>query len=136
MIVPDDEAAEWWARSIQVGTLVLQECHECGQTRFPPRPTCLHCGSAEIVWKQIQGVGHLHSSTTVHRVLHPALGDETPYDVALVDLPEGLRIAARLSHLCQGSVGEPVRITVTDRGHGNRPAPLITAMPDDIGASE
>lgn len=70
-------------------------CEACGRQTFPPRPICPHCWSDRVAWSPLSTRGTLYSWTRIHAA--PAVfGAEAPYDVGIVDLDCGLRLACRL----------------------------------------
>lgn len=76
--------------------LKLQCCHNCEKLRFPPLPSCPHCGVLGGEWKLVSGRGTLCTWTEVFHPLDPRLKDEVPFILTLVDLDEGPRISGRL----------------------------------------
>jgi len=69
-------------------------CLDCTLPAFPPRFFCPHCWSRNVEWRSLSGRGTLYSHTRVHATAS-AFAHEAPYDLALVDLEEGLRVATR-----------------------------------------
>ncbi|MGZ5634074.1 MAG: Zn-ribbon domain-containing OB-fold protein, partial [Burkholderiales bacterium] len=39
--------------------LVLQNCAACSRLHYPPTEKCTKCGSGNMVWKEVQGKGHI-----------------------------------------------------------------------------
>jgi hydroxymethylglutaryl-CoA synthase len=79
-----------------------QRCARCGRAQFPPRASCLGCGGARLEALALRGQGEVHSVTTIHRGSAPAEFAEQQrragsYDVAIVALDEGPRVAAMLA---------------------------------------
>jgi hypothetical protein len=91
----DELAAQFYAECAR-GRLALQRCSACRAWRHLPRYVCPACGSPEWRWEPASGRGRVWSWTVTHRAPHPALAGATPYVVALVELEEGVRMAARL----------------------------------------
>ena len=75
--------AEYWDGP-DAGELRLQQCGNCGYTRFPPAATCPRCLSGDYTWHVSTGHGVLWSWIRVHRKYFAAFEDR------LFD-PDGLR---------------------------------------------
>ncbi len=80
----------------------IQKCRGCGGHVFQPRVMCPSCGSDAFDWVAPSGRGVVHSTTVIRR--RPAEGGD--YNVALVDLDEGVRIMSRV----EGVEPDEVRI--------------------------
>ena len=74
----------------------MQKCEICGEFRFPPAPTCYHCGRASGNWETISGTGKIYSWIVVHHPVDKRLANEVPFVVAMVELTEGPRVVGRL----------------------------------------
>jgi uncharacterized protein len=89
--------------------LRIQRCGECGVLRHPPGPTCLACGGAKPDYVVAAGTGEIYSYVVHH---HPPVpGRQVPFVVALVQLPEGVRMVGELLDISPERVriGMPVR---------------------------
>ncbi|MFJ9389301.1 Zn-ribbon domain-containing OB-fold protein [Nocardioides sp. NPDC101246] len=75
--------------------LRIQSCNACGTLRHPPGPACLACDAYDRGHVVASGVGTVYSFTVVHAPKLP--GKELPLVVALLDLPEGVRIVAEVT---------------------------------------
>ena len=97
--------------------LRVQRCSECGVLRHPPGPMCLACGGAKPDYVVAAGTGEIYSYVVHH---HPPVpGRQVPFVVALVQLPEGVRMVGELLGAGpeQVRIGMPVRaefVTVDD----------------------
>ncbi len=78
------------------GELRFQRCDECGRWRHPPRVLCAQCGSPRWTWTRSTGRGRVFTWTVVHQAMHPAFASEVPYAVLVVEMDEGVRVAANL----------------------------------------
>ena len=127
--------------------LRVQRCGECGVLRHPPGPMCLACGGAKPDYIVAAGTGEIYSYVVHH---HPPVpGRQVPFVVALVQLPEGVRMVGELLGAGPGQVriGMPVRIEFAGvdeeltlpAWREDRPqaaAPLPTADPPAAGGAE
>ena len=89
--------------------LRIQRCGECGALRHPPGPMCLACGGAKPDYVVAAGTGEVYSYVVHH---HPPVpGRQAPFVVALVQLPEGVRMVGELLGVGpeQVRIGLPVR---------------------------
>jgi uncharacterized OB-fold protein len=106
VVSPDTEF--FWAGTA-VGELRVQRCDECGTVRHPPGPRCPSCGNMTPGYVVAAGVGEVYSYVVHH---HPPVpGKKLPIVIALVQLPEGVRIVGQLFGVDPGQVriGLPVR---------------------------
>lgn len=91
------------------GELLYQRCAPCGHAQFYPRAVCTACG-ADPEWAQASGRGAVHTYTVVRQNGMPPFRDELPYVVAIVELPEGVRMMGNLTGCAvdEVAVGAPV----------------------------
>ena len=111
-ISPD--TAFFWAGTA-AGELRIQRCGKCGALRHPPGPMCPRCGEPQQApggeggYAVAAGTGEVYSYVVHH---HPPVPGKTlPFVVALVELPEGVRMVGELLGVRpdQVRVGLPVR---------------------------
>jgi hypothetical protein len=122
LVSPDTEF--FWAGAA-AGELRIQRCGNCAALRHPPGPMCPQCGSAQSGSAQsgsIQGgaagPGYLTAAGTgevYSYVVHhhpPVPGKQLPIVVALVQLPEGVRMVGELIGVSpdQVRIGLPVQV--------------------------
>ncbi|TQM11243.1 Zn-ribbon domain-containing OB-fold protein [Pseudonocardia kunmingensis] len=88
------ETSVYWEKAAQ-RELWLPRCGACERTFFPPRAHCPHCAAEDVRWYRASGTGTLASYVISHRPA-PGYGDDVPYVIALVDLPEGPRLTTNL----------------------------------------
>ena len=91
--------------------LLLQYCTDTGRPQWFPRSVSLYTGRRNLEWREAAGEGTVYSYTVHHRAW-PGHEDRVPYVVALVELPEGVRILANILHCNPGDVriGMPVKV--------------------------
>jgi 3-oxo-4,17-pregnadiene-20-carboxyl-CoA hydratase alpha subunit len=92
------------------GELRIQRCGGCGALRHPPGPMCPACGAARPGYVVAAGTGEVYSYVVQH---HPPVpGKQLPIVVALVALPEGVRMVGELLGTGpeQVRIGLPVRV--------------------------
>ncbi len=98
--------------ALNQGRFLIQRCAACGRHVFFPRSICPHCSSELLEWKEPQGTGTVYSTTTVRR--KPEAGGD--YNVALIDLDEGVRLMSRIEGVppTDVKIGMRVRAKVID----------------------
>lgn len=107
-----------WARALQKGILLGQECADCGHATAAPKAACARCGSAEIQPVRLPTEGQVYTETTVHV---PPEQFDGPYQVALVTLGDA-RVMARVEG--EAAIGDRVRLSGTVEAD-REPAPLF-----------
>jgi uncharacterized OB-fold protein len=106
--VVSPDTAFFWAGTA-VGELRIQRCDGCGTLRHPPGPRCPSCGSMTAGHVVAAGTGGVFSYVVHH---HPPVpGKKLPIVIALVQLPEGVRMVGELlgARPDQARIGLPVR---------------------------
>ncbi|MBI4454272.1 MAG: Zn-ribbon domain-containing OB-fold protein [Acidobacteria bacterium] len=75
--------------------LIAVRCGNCGKLYISPVYVCLQCDQSEFKNVELTGKGRIRTYTTI-RV--PPLGfeKEAPYDIAVVELEEGVHVTARI----------------------------------------
>ena len=141
LVTPD--TAFFW-EGTAAGELRIQRCAKCGVLRHPPGPMCPACGEASTAgvggtaghegYTVAAGAGEVFSYVVHH---HPPVpGKRLPMVVALVQLPEGVRILGEMPGVRpdQVRIGLPVRVTFTRAGDMSLPAwrPAEGALPDRV----
>jgi len=106
LVSPD--TAFFWAGTA-AGELRIQRCDGCGTLRHPPGPRCPACGSMTAGHVVAAGTGEVYSYVVHH---HPPVpGKKLPLVIALVELPEGVRMVGELLGVApdEARIGLPVR---------------------------
>ena len=108
--VVSQDTAFFWAGTA-VGELRIQRCGGCGALRHPPGPGCPACGQLCPEYVLAAGTGEVFSYVVHH---HPPIpGRRLPVVIALVALPEGVRMVGELQGVPPDDVriGMPVEVT-------------------------
>lgn len=87
----NEDSAPYW-EGTQHGELRVQCCLDCGHLRFPPAILCPKCLSEMARWRRLSGRGTVYTFIIVHRPQYPAFLDDVPYNVAIIELEEGIRM--------------------------------------------
>jgi uncharacterized protein len=93
--VPDEISAPFF-KGAREGKLMLQHCSGCERWSFPVRERCPHCFAARLEWRQASGRGTLYTFTVMHQVMNQGFASAVPYNVAQVDLEEGVRMVSNV----------------------------------------
>jgi len=94
----DIETKPFWDGLLE-GRLLTTRGRSSGRLTFPPKPFCPHDWGREVEWVELSGRGKLYAQTLIHAT-PAAFISEAPIRNGIVDLEEGLRVAARI-------LGEP-----------------------------
>jgi uncharacterized OB-fold protein len=93
--IPDSISAPFFDGARQ-GRLMLQCCSACGKWSFPVRERCPHCFAAKLEWRQASGRGTLYTFAIMHQVMNPGFAGAVPYNIAQIDLEEGVRMTSNV----------------------------------------
>lgn len=95
----------WEAASRDV--LMLQVCEDCGTYQWGPEWVCHQCHSESLSFKEIEPRGRIYSYERVWHPVHPALNEQGPYLIVLVEFPNynNTRMVGNL-------LGDPVQAVV------------------------
>ena len=98
---------------LDAGRFCLQHCPQCKNHVVTPRELCPHCGASPLRWVRASGLGTVYSATTIARKAD-AGGN---YNVALIDLDEGVRMMSRVEGVAPQDVriGQRVQARVTQK---------------------
>ena len=117
--VPDEASRPFFAAACR-GVLLLRRCRDCGIFMSPTggigtplRPRCMRCFSGELAWAPSCGRGTLYSFALMHQVYDPAFADEVPYNIAVVELDEGVRMTTNVVGCANAElwIGMPLEVT-------------------------
>ncbi|MHA3905031.1 Zn-ribbon domain-containing OB-fold protein [Castellaniella sp. WN] len=114
---PSEVGADLYYRTrLDQGDFRIQRCLACERSIFYPRMICPHCGGDRLQWFQPSGRGTVYSTTVVRRKAEHG-GD---YNVALVDLEEGVRMMSRVEGIAPDrvAIGMAVQSRIVDGGSG------------------
>jgi uncharacterized protein len=110
--IPDEVSKPFFdgAREHQ---LMIQQCSTCGAVMWPVQARCNNCLSPTVAWRPSSGRGTLYSFALMHQVYHPGFAGEVPYNIAQVDLEEGLRILTAIVGCSNADlqIGMPLEVT-------------------------
>lgn len=100
------ELRDWTVGEAAVCT---ERCGRCAHCWYFRRGFCPACGSRQVERSPASGRGVIYAITTVGRAPSPEWKSLAPYDIALIDLPEGVRVMAHAQHGLR--IGDVVTLT-------------------------
>lgn len=111
-----DEASKRFFEGARAHQLMIQRCNACGTAHWPVLSRCSVCGDTDIVWAQASGKGTLYTFALMHQITHPGFASEIPYNVAEVDLEEGLRVTSTIVGCSHADlrIDMPLEVTFED----------------------
>jgi uncharacterized protein len=103
------------------GELAYQVCAEDAKPVFYPRVVAPGSGSPDLEWRVSKGFGTVHATTVVH------YRDESPLNVALIDLDEGFRMMSRVEDIdpMQVKIGMRVKVRMHPGDEKQPPYPVF-----------
>ena len=89
--------APYW-EGLRENKLRVQRCNDCGGWQWGPEWICHHCRSEDVGFEEVAPEGVIYSYERVWHPVHPALAEQGPYVVVLVELPHAgdIRIVGNL----------------------------------------
>ena len=121
----DPTTEPFWAACAQ-HRLIVQRCTACGTHQHYPRPYCLTCDARELVWAEASGRGVIYALTMIRLPVIPEL--PPPYQLALVDLDEGVRMLTNIEGVT-ARIGDRVNVQWRDREGDLPPLPVFRVEP-------
>lgn len=106
-----EESRPFWEGCRQ-GKLLLQYCDRCQQYQFYPRLYCMQCGAENPRWVEASGRGVIYSYTIIRQNKSPEFADDTPYNVAIVQLEEGPRMLSNVVDIAPAELRVELPVTV------------------------
>ena len=94
------------------GQLLLQRCSHCARLRYPASQVCPDCLGSEAQWQSMSGRGKVFSFVVFHRAYDPAWEGKVPYNVALVELDEGLIMLSNVVDVDNAKLAVDFPVTV------------------------
>ena len=88
------ETSDYW-EGARRHELLVRRCGSCGQRHFYPRDFCPSCFSLDVGWTKASGRGTIYSFTICHRPA-PGFEKDVPYNLALIELDEGVRMMSSI----------------------------------------
>lgn len=89
--------APYW-QGLRDNCLMIQRCSSCRHWQWGPEWICHRCHSFDLGFEEVQPEGIIYSHERVWHPVHPALKEQGPYIVVLVEIPgaDGIRLVGNL----------------------------------------
>lgn len=89
--------APFW-RGLQENKLFIQRCASCHCWQWGPEWICHRCHSFDLGFEEVEPRGLIYSHERVWHPVHPALLEQGPYIVVLLEIPhaDGVRLVGNL----------------------------------------
>ena len=89
--------APFW-RGLQENKLFIQRCASCHCWQWGPEWICHRCHSFDLGFEEVEPRGLIYSHERVWHPVHPALLEQGPYIVVLVEIlhADGVRLVGNL----------------------------------------
>ena len=125
---PDGMDAPFW-EGLRREKLLLQRCAACNGWQWGPEFVCHRCHSFDLHYEETAAEGTIYSHQRIWHPVHPALAEQGPYVVVLVELPHanGVRLVGNLI----GEAEQPLTIGAAVTGvfeHHNDDDPAHTLL--------
>jgi uncharacterized OB-fold protein len=97
LLQPDAASEPFWAGCAE-RRLLVQHCLNWGACLSTPRLLCRDCRGSDFEWVESAGRGRVYTYTVAHHPASPALREEVPYVVVVVQLDDcgGARLVSNL----------------------------------------
>ncbi len=105
---------------LEEGKFLATKCASCGKKFMPPRFTC-PCGGKDLEWFEVNPEGTLYTWSIVHFAPDGiAKQVNVPYPLGVIELEDGLKLAAHLKGLTtKPKVGIKVKVVPQELDNGN-----------------
>ncbi len=110
---PSELDLPYW-NGLQENVLNVQRCGACQGWQWGPEWICHHCLSTDVGFEPVSATGVIYSYERVWHPVHPALAEQGPYLVVLVELPHAGDI--RMIGNLLGDAQQPVTIGAAVEG--------------------
>ncbi|MCU1371828.1 MAG: DNA-binding protein [Ilumatobacteraceae bacterium] len=113
---PVSPAAEPFWEATRTCSLVIQWCCACERAIHFPREACPACLGTDLEFRPAAGTGTVYACSEMPAPGNPGMKGRAPYVVALVDLPEGVRLLSSVvradgaPEVAEAAVGDAVRV--------------------------
>lgn len=113
--IPTRISKEYW-EAAKRHEFIIQKCEECSKHVFYPRAFCPHCLSSRLKWVKASGSGVIHTYSIVHKMSMMNFKKKTPYNIAIIELDEGVRLMSEVINCSpeELEIGKRVKVVFED----------------------
>ena len=88
-----DELSKTFWDAVNEKRFILQNCTACNRLQYPPRQSCMACGSGDkLEWKEVEGKGHISTCIVIEDGRLNRRMPDQPYNLAMITLDEDTSI--------------------------------------------
>jgi len=120
------QAEKEYLEHLSAGRFMLLEERPGGRCMFPPRVAAPGTGARSLAWRPASGLGSVHSTT----VIHPR-APQVPYNLALIDLAEGVRMMSRVEGIPPEGVFIGMKVSARIAQGNAGPMVVFVPLPGD-----
>ena len=109
---------------------MAQRCNACARFQWGAEWICHRCLSEDVTFEEVEPEGVIYSYERVWHPVHPALKDQGPYLVVLVEFPqaENVRIVGNLLGDPEQEVEIGARVKAVFEHHDDDPPYTLIAV--------
>jgi uncharacterized protein len=107
-----DERNEPFIQGALEGKLLLPVCRNCGLRMAPPVANCWRCLADDFDWRATAGTGVIFSFIEYHRAWVKSFSPYLPYQVAIIELTEGIRLVSNVLADAESPISVGARVKV------------------------
>jgi uncharacterized OB-fold protein len=93
--VPTETSRPFWD-GLRDEKVRIQRCADCATWVHYPRSRCTTCLSDRLEWEDVDGVGVIFTFSVARVPTVPSFADEVPQIIAVVELPQGVRLTTTI----------------------------------------
>lgn len=128
--VPDvDDVNRLYFEGTALGELRVRHCKRCDALFRFAHAWCPKCWSHDLDYRVSEGHATVETFTVVHQAPYPSFEDKIPYVIALVELPEGVRMMTNIVGCPVEDVHIGMCVKVTFEPRGPVAIPMFTPLP-------
>jgi len=101
-----DELSRPFWDAARENVLSLPRCNACKTFHTSMEPWCSRCGHEGATWERLSGRGRIWSSCRFHKLYYKGFAGDVPYNVAMVELDEGVKLVTNIVGLPNGTLDE------------------------------
>ena len=122
---PTELDGPFW-KGLREEKVLIQQCNACNKFQWGPEWICHRCLSDDVAYCEVTGEGRIYSYERVWHPVHPALKEQGPYIVVLVELPDcdDVRLVGNLLGDPHQEVAIGAAVTAVFEHHGDAEPPF------------
>jgi hypothetical protein len=122
--VSSGETKRFWD-ACREGRFLIQRCDDCGYSQYYYRGACCRCWSSNVTDVKIAGDGVVHTYTVIERNRTVGFKDQVPYVVALIEIPEGVKVLSNIVNIDPDDVRIGMSVQLAFEHHDDFSIPVF-----------